>query len=132
MPISFLEVPVGIRPDAKQKLIQDMSDALYETFQVADTRIYFREYPAENVALDGKLQAEPMRPVCFLNVPPLEDMQAKRKLSAKLQTALAEAYGRIADTDKLVIFFHHTLPENAALGGRLFSDMRQTVEVGGR
>ncbi len=130
MPICFLDVPSGIRADARQKLVQKFTDALNETFQVPDVRIFFREYQAENVAQDGRIRAEPVRPVCTFNVPPLRDLDAKRRLSEKLQTAFGEAYESIADTDQFTIFFNHYPPENAALGGRLFSDKLQAVEVG--
>ncbi|MCI0364344.1 MAG: hypothetical protein L0219_10705 [Phycisphaerales bacterium] len=130
MPICFLDVPAGIRTDAKQKLVQKATDALNETFQGPDVRIFFREYQAENAAQDGRIQAEPVRPVCTLNVPPLRNLDAKRGLTEKLQAAFGDAYEGIANTDQFVIFYNHYPPEDAALGGSLFSDKQQAVEVG--
>src|SRR5262245_7781472 len=106
MPDCFLEVPTGIRADAKKKLVQKITAALNETWPIPDVRVFFREYQAENVAQDGRLQAEPVRPVCFLNVPLLRSLDAKRKLTEKLHAAFAEAYEGIANTAEFMIFYN--------------------------
>jgi hypothetical protein len=104
MPVSFLEVPKGIRPDAKKKLVQKMKAALNEVWPIPDVRIFFREYESANVAQDGVFEAEPVRPICFLNVPLLRSLDAKRKLTRALHAAFAEAYEGIASTKEFVIF----------------------------
>ena len=58
MPVLFIEAPPGIRPEAKRKLVQKLTEAVDEAYHVGDTLIFLREYPAENVATDGKLQSE--------------------------------------------------------------------------
>lgn len=58
MPILFLETPPGIRPEAKRKLVEKLTAAVDEAYHIGDTMIFFREYPAENVAMDGRLQSE--------------------------------------------------------------------------
>jgi len=58
MPVVFIEAPQGIRPDAKKKLVQKLPEAIDEAYHIGDTLIFLREYPAENVAMDGKLQSE--------------------------------------------------------------------------
>ena len=54
MPICFIEAPPGIRVEAIQKI----TSAIDEAYHIGDTLIFLREYPAENVAQDGRLQSE--------------------------------------------------------------------------
>jgi hypothetical protein len=91
-------------------------------------RIFVREYGGNSVAQDGRLNAEPIRPVGILNVPNLRSVAAKRKVAEKLQTAFAEAYGGIANTAELLVFMNEYPLENAFSGGRLQSDNPQIVE----
>ena len=58
MPVIFIEAPPGIRPGAKQKLMEKITIAVDEAYHIGDTLIFLREYPAENVAMDGRLQSE--------------------------------------------------------------------------
>jgi len=58
MPVVFIEAPPGIRPEAKSKLVQKVTAAIDEAYHIGDTLIFLREYPAENVAMDGRLQSE--------------------------------------------------------------------------
>ena len=128
MPDCFLEVPTGIRADAKKKLVEKITAANKETWPIPDVRVFFREYQPEDVAQDGHFQAEPVRPVCFLNAPLLRSLDAKRKLTQALQAAFVEAYAGIANTDEFMIFYNLYPAENAAVGGRLQSDNPQVVE----
>jgi phenylpyruvate tautomerase PptA (4-oxalocrotonate tautomerase family) len=58
MPICFIEVPPGIRVEAKKRMIEKITNAVDEAYHIGDTLIFLREYPAENVAQDGRLQSE--------------------------------------------------------------------------
>jgi phenylpyruvate tautomerase PptA (4-oxalocrotonate tautomerase family) len=58
MPVVFIEAPPGIRPDAKKKLVETITAAIDEAYHIGDTLIFLREYPAENVAVAGRLQSE--------------------------------------------------------------------------
>ena len=58
MPVLFIEAPPGIRPEAKKKMLQKLTEAIDEACHIGDTLIFLREYPAENVAMDGRLQSE--------------------------------------------------------------------------
>jgi phenylpyruvate tautomerase PptA (4-oxalocrotonate tautomerase family) len=58
MPVLFIEAPPGIRPEAKRKLVQKLTEAIDEAYHIGDTLIFLREYPAENVSMDGRLQSE--------------------------------------------------------------------------
>jgi phenylpyruvate tautomerase PptA (4-oxalocrotonate tautomerase family) len=58
MPVLFIEAPPGIRPEAKKKRIEKITDAIDEAYHIGDTLIFLRQYQAENVAMDGRLQSE--------------------------------------------------------------------------
>jgi len=58
MPVIFIEAPPGIRPDAKKRMVQKVTDAVEEVYPIGETLIFLREYPLENVALNGGLQSE--------------------------------------------------------------------------
>jgi len=58
MPVLFIEAPPGIRPEAKRKMLQKLTEAIDEAYHIGDTLIFLREYPAENVAMGGRLQSE--------------------------------------------------------------------------
>ena len=55
MPVVFIEAPPGIRAEAKKKMV---TAAIDEAYHIGDTLIFLREYPAENVAMEGRLQSE--------------------------------------------------------------------------
>ena len=129
MPICFLEVPTGINPDAKKKLVQKITTALNETWPIPDVRVFFREYQAENVAQDGDFRSDPIKPICFLNVPLLRSLDAKRKLTQALQAAFVEAYKDIADSSQFMVFYNLYPLENASIGGHLQSDIPEAVEL---
>ena len=58
MPVVFIEAPPGIRPEAKKTLTQKITTAIDEAYHIGDTLIFVREYPVENVAMDGRLQSD--------------------------------------------------------------------------
>jgi phenylpyruvate tautomerase PptA (4-oxalocrotonate tautomerase family) len=58
MPVCFIEAPPGLRAEAKKKMVEKITAAIDEAYRIGDTLIFVREYPAENVAMDGKLQSE--------------------------------------------------------------------------
>jgi len=58
MPICFIEAPPGVRADAKKRMVEKITTAIDEAYHIGDTLIFLREYPAENVAMDGRLQSE--------------------------------------------------------------------------
>jgi phenylpyruvate tautomerase PptA (4-oxalocrotonate tautomerase family) len=53
MPVLFIEAPAGIRPEAKKKLVEKITAAVDQAYHIGDTLIFLREYPAENVSMDG-------------------------------------------------------------------------------
>lgn len=58
MPIVFIEAPPGIQKKAKEQMVQKITTAVDEAYHIGDTLIFLREYPAENVSMDGRLQSE--------------------------------------------------------------------------
>ena len=58
MPVMFLEVPPGIRTDAKKDLVRKLTTAIEEVYPIGETLIFFREYPLNMVAENGGLQSE--------------------------------------------------------------------------
>jgi hypothetical protein len=128
MPIFFIDAPKGVRDGAKNLMVEKMTAALDEAWHIPDVRIFIREHAVENVAQDGRLQSEPMRPVGILAVPLLRSVDSKRKLAEKLQAAFAEAYAGIANTSEFLVFMNGYPLEDAFSGGRLQSDNPKIVE----
>ena len=58
MPVCFIEAPPGLRAEAKKRMMEKITSAIDEAYQIGDTHIFLREYPAENVAMDGRLQSD--------------------------------------------------------------------------
>jgi phenylpyruvate tautomerase PptA (4-oxalocrotonate tautomerase family) len=58
MPVIFIEAPPGIRKEAKKTMLEKITRAVDEAYHIGDTLIFLREYPAENVAMDGLLQSD--------------------------------------------------------------------------
>ena len=92
MPISCIDVPPGIRVEAKEKLVKNIYAELDEAYHIPDTRIFIREWPPENVSQDGRLDSQPAKPVFFLEVPPGIRIDVKRKMVKRISAAIAEAY----------------------------------------
>jgi phenylpyruvate tautomerase PptA (4-oxalocrotonate tautomerase family) len=129
MPVCLIDAPAGIRAEAKKRLMEKATAALDEAYHVPDVRIFLREYPAENVAQDGRLNAEPVRPVCFIEAPQLRSIDARRTMARKINAAIAEAYEGIANTRETLILHNEYPLENAGWGGRLQSDNPEIVEA---
>jgi phenylpyruvate tautomerase PptA (4-oxalocrotonate tautomerase family) len=58
MPVVFIEAPPGIRTETKTRMVEKITAAIDEAYHIGDTLIFLREYSADNVAMDGKLQSE--------------------------------------------------------------------------
>jgi phenylpyruvate tautomerase PptA (4-oxalocrotonate tautomerase family) len=129
MPQFLIEAPRGIRADAKKKMMKEITEAIDEAYHVPDVRIWLREYSGENVAQNGKLNSEPIRPLCFLEAPELSDLDAKRKMAGRIHTAIHYAYEGIANTNETLILMNHYPLQNAGWGGRLQSDNPEMVAV---
>ena len=129
--MTFLEVPTGIRNDAKLRLVEKMTAALEEAYHDPndDYRIFFREYPPANVGQNGGLNGDPVGPVYFIEGPPLPDIDARRTLVEQLDAAIAEAYRGIANVRDIMILINEYPLEYAGAGGRLTSEDAAIVEA---
>jgi hypothetical protein len=127
MPVFTIDAPTGAGRDAKQKMLKDIHDALDEAYHFPDTRGWLREYPAENVAQDGNVQAEPVRPVCSLEVPELSSLDTKRKLIQKIEAAVGTAYSGIANVDEVLVLINHYPLRNVGWRQSLQSDKPEIV-----
>jgi hypothetical protein len=58
MPVAFIEAPPGIRPDSKKSFVKKITAAIEEVYPIGETLIFLREYPLENVAVNGGLSSE--------------------------------------------------------------------------
>ena len=122
MPIFVIEGPQGLRTEAKAILMAEITAALDEAYHIPDVRVFLREHAAVNVAQDGRAQAEPIRPVCFIEAPKLSGLDARRMLIWKLNGAVAKAFAGMAKTDDILILFNEYPLELAGAGGRLQSE----------
>jgi hypothetical protein len=128
MPQFLLEVPSGVHADAKQKMMRGITAAIDEAYEGApDVRIWLREYAPENVAQDGRINAEPIRPLAFLEAPELANLDARRKMADGINGAIREAYEGLANTDEILVLMNHYPLEHAGWAGRLQSDNPEIV-----
>ena len=89
MPVSYIDIPTGVSHSAQEKMSREVFDAIHQAWPIPDTRILIREWPAESVSQDGRIETAPMRPICFLDVPPGLPVEAKRTLIQRISTFTA-------------------------------------------
>ena len=129
MPVFTIEAPTGAGPEAKQQMMTAIHEALEEAYPIPDTRGWLREYPTENVSQDGRVQAEPVRPVCSLEVPELASLDAKRKLVQKIEAAIGGAYSGIANVEEVLVLINHYPLDNVGWRQSLQSDKAEIVSA---
>lgn len=102
MPVFTIDVPTGASPEVKQRVLAEITDALDEAYHFPDTRGWLREYDPGNVAIDGRIGAEPVRPIVSLEAPELASVGARRTLVQRIEAAVAAGYAEIANTDEVL------------------------------
>jgi phenylpyruvate tautomerase PptA (4-oxalocrotonate tautomerase family) len=127
MPVFTIDVPHGVPHDSKHKMMKEVTEALHEAWPIPDTRGWLREYPADNVSQDGRIQAEAVRPVCSVEAPELANLDVKRKLVQKIESAIAAAYDGIANAEEVLVLVNHYPLENVGWRGSLQSDKPEIV-----
>jgi phenylpyruvate tautomerase PptA (4-oxalocrotonate tautomerase family) len=138
MPCAYIDVPTGLKADTKKKLVKDVADAIHHSYVIPDTRVFLREWPAEQMSVDGRLGA-PMRPVCDFVVPPGLPVEGKRQLVKKVSAAIAEACnspleeiplpsGKKVSTRWVLGFFSEYPLEQAALDDLMAFENPMVVE----
>ena len=120
MPKVTIEAPEGAPPAAKQRMLEEITEAVYDAYQIHDIRGWLREYPAHHASQDGRVGAEPVRPVCMLDAPELASLDAKHELVQKIDAAIADAYQGIADTAAIVVLIRE-YPEGNKGVNQVFS-----------
>jgi phenylpyruvate tautomerase PptA (4-oxalocrotonate tautomerase family) len=90
MPVAYLDLPPGLEVETKKKLVKEVAQSIHHVYMIPDTRVFLREWPAEQMSVDGLL-GHPMRPICDFVVPPELPVEAKRQLVKRVSSAIAEA-----------------------------------------
>lgn len=125
MPIGYLDVPTGVDLDRKRALVKAIYEALREAWPFPeDHRIFLNEWPLDSVSQNGLLGSEPARPVLILHVPQGVDIDAKRKILKKINTAVTKAY----PLPDFMIFMQEYPLDLVAHEGGLLADNEQRVE----
>jgi phenylpyruvate tautomerase PptA (4-oxalocrotonate tautomerase family) len=125
VPIGYLDVPTGADRKKKEDLVKAMYEAMHEAYPFPDdTRIFLREWPLDSVSQNGQLGSEPARPVFIVHVPQDANIDAKRKMLARINTAVAEAY-QLPD---FAIFLHEHSLDTVVINGGILADDQQRVE----
>lgn len=106
MPVFTIDVPEGATPEAKRQVLAEVTRALHETYRFPDHRGWLREYPAADIAVEGRVGIEPARPVCSVEAPELHDLDAKRRLVKGITEAIASGYADLANTDETLILIN--------------------------
>jgi hypothetical protein len=58
MPVVYIDAPPGIHPEAKRKMMQEITTAIDSAYHIGDTLVFLREHSIENVAMDGRIQSD--------------------------------------------------------------------------
>ena len=127
MPVFTIDAPAGASQNAKRTMMTEITEALDEAWPIPDARGWLREYPADNVSQDGRIGAEPIRPVCSLEAPELASLEVKRKLVQKVESAIAAAYQGLANTEEVLVLVNHYPLENVGWRQSLQSDHPEIV-----
>jgi hypothetical protein len=55
MPVAYIDLPSVLKTDTKKKLVKDVSVSIDHAYMIPDTRVFLREWPAEQAGVDGQL-----------------------------------------------------------------------------
>jgi phenylpyruvate tautomerase PptA (4-oxalocrotonate tautomerase family) len=138
MPVAYLDLSPGLTVDVKKKLVKEVAESIHDAYRIPDTRVFLREWPAEQTSVDGEL-ARPMRPICNFLVPPGLPVEAKRQLVNRVNSAIAEACnppredvqlpsGKKVSTRWVLAFFSEYPLEQAALDDLMAIDNPMVLE----
>jgi phenylpyruvate tautomerase PptA (4-oxalocrotonate tautomerase family) len=138
MPVAYLDLPFGLGADAKKKLVKEVAESIHHAYLIPDTRVFLREWPSEQMSVDGVLGA-PMRPICDFVVPPGLPVEAKQQLVKRVSSAIAEACdlsqeevplpsGKKVATRWVLAFFREVPLEQAALDDLMASENPMVLE----
>ena len=94
MPVAYVDIPASVNDGAKKKIFQELYEEIHQAWPIPDTRVLIREWPNQAVSQDGRIENEPMRPICTLAVPPDLEHDAKQRLVRQISNTIGEACGR--------------------------------------
>jgi phenylpyruvate tautomerase PptA (4-oxalocrotonate tautomerase family) len=129
MPLLFLEAPTGLASTAKAEMMAALTEAIDKTYRFPDTRVFLREYDAENVCQDGRVGSDAVKPVAFLEAPELSSTDAKRSLVIEIQDVIARFYANLADVEQTLVLINQYPLENVGWLRRLQSDNPVIVDA---
>jgi phenylpyruvate tautomerase PptA (4-oxalocrotonate tautomerase family) len=138
MPVAYLDLPSGLGLDIKKKLVKEVAESIHHAYMIPDTRVFLREWPAEQISVDGLL-GRPVRPICDFVVPPGLPVEAKRQLVERVSSVIAEACnlsraevslpsGTKVGTRWVLAFFREVPLEQAALDGMMAFENPMVLE----
>ena len=124
MPIAYIDLPSGLSTPTKKRLVERVAEATHGAYHINDTRVFLREWTAEQTSVDGVLGRH--RPICTFVVPPGLPVEAKRELVRQVGSALTEVCnlgreevplpsGKRVATRWVLCFFTEVVLEQAAL-----------------
>jgi phenylpyruvate tautomerase PptA (4-oxalocrotonate tautomerase family) len=58
MPVVTIEAPPGLRLERKKRMMEKITAAIDEAYEIGDTLIFLHEDSPENVGMNGTLQSE--------------------------------------------------------------------------
>ena len=58
MPVVTIEAPFGLRLDKEKMMVEKITGAIDEAYEIGDTLIFIHEDVPENVGMNGTLQSE--------------------------------------------------------------------------
>ena len=139
MPVAYIDIPAGVNDGARTTIFKGMYEAIHEAWPIPDTRVLIRDWPNEAVSQDGRIEDEPMRPICTLAVPPGLEQGAKQKLVRQVSNIIGDACGREVEEIRLpsgtkiynnwVLTFFWELPlERVALGDLIATENPLVLE----
>jgi len=138
MPVAYIDLPSRLKTDAKKKLVRDVAVSIDHAYMIPDTRVLLREWPEEQVSVDGRLGEA--RVICNFYVPPGLPVERKRQLVQQVSTAIAEACnlpveevslpsGKKVSTQWVLSFFSEYLLEQAALDSTMAFENPMVLEA---
>jgi hypothetical protein len=127
MPVAIIDIPSGLTWGAKERLHKSVAEIMHQAYQMPDTRVYLREWTAEQTSFDGVVGAA-FRPMCNLIVPPILTADNRKMLASSVSSAIARACDLRADVVSLpggeqvstrwvLLFFFEVPLDQAALDG---------------
>jgi phenylpyruvate tautomerase PptA (4-oxalocrotonate tautomerase family) len=124
MPVCFIEGPSNVSLEKRRTLVATATRAIHAAYPIPDTRVVVRANPPDTVGQDGTL-GEPLRPMCFLEVPPGLPAEPKRQLARDLTAAVDLAF----DSGETLVFFREYPLQHVAAGGRLQSENPELLDL---